>query len=107
MMMSDSPQSTAWAPWRGGREWLLRRDILACAWLRDRAKEEGGTVVVQGAFHAPACRWATRAVGVCPHPVVNVLCQFIDGNWWPDHGGRWCRDRTSAPSPTATLQPLR
>lgn len=52
MLTFDSPKSTAWAPWRRDRDWLLRRDEQACAWVLKRAKEEGGKVVVQGASHA-------------------------------------------------------
>jgi hypothetical protein len=34
----DSPRATVLTPWRGDREWLLRREALAAAWLLERAK---------------------------------------------------------------------
>lgn len=52
MLTSDPPKSTAWAPWRRDRDWLSRRDTLACSWLVERAQEEGAELVVQGASHA-------------------------------------------------------
>lgn len=52
MLSFDPPKATAWTPWRSDRAWLLHRNTLAAAWLLERAKVEGGNVVVQGASHA-------------------------------------------------------
>lgn len=56
MRTTPLPRAAAWARWRKDRDWLVRRDALATAWILDRARAEGSQVLVQGMSHADSYR---------------------------------------------------
>lgn len=73
--MSTEPNVTAaaWAPWGDGdREWLLRRDKVAGAWLAARSRADGSALVVQAASHARQVRESGGVEGLLAQAGASV-----------------------------------